>query len=90
MIEKHGGMINIKKIDISEIKDLSLGFNEECFVMAVNKKEEDSYEGVYMIPADKLSEIISLLFDAGVTYQEKTGIDIGFGIGEMGDECSEQ
>lgn len=76
--------------NVSMIRNMAIGYDKDSFVIAINKNEENSFEGAYSIPADKLNDIIMMLFQAGVSYQKDTKVDIGFGIGEEDeDECAD-
>ena len=76
--------------NVSMIRNMAVGYDEDSFVIAINKNEDDTFEGVYSIPVDKWNDIITMLFQAGVDYQQDTKVDIGFGIGESyGDESTD-
>lgn len=86
MIVKEDKVRKIRKENVSVLRDMSVAYNSEEFYIAINKEESEQYEYVCAIQADKLKEVITLLFGAGVDYQENKGIDIGFGIGDVCDE----
>lgn len=66
---------------ISYVRKLRIGYDNEDFILAFNE-EEGQYENIFAIPAERLSEIIKLLFNAGMAFQKDNGVDIGFGTEE--------
>ena len=85
MIRRNSEFEQLEFENVSMIENMAIGYDDDSFAIAINKKDDETYEGVYVISADKLKEIIMLLFETGVNYQAETGIDIGFGIGEEND-----
>lgn len=88
--------IEIDDKEISMVKNLGIGIgcigktDNEVFIMTFNRDEE-GFEKLFCIPPDKLQEIIILLFQAGVTFQTETGIDIGFDVrGKINENSDEE
>lgn len=73
---------------VSYVKKLQVGFDKEDFILAFNEKD-DGFEKVFAIQAENMRELVMLLFQAGVSFQKENKIDIGFGIGDEEDECTE-
>ena len=71
--------VNIKE-EPSQIKSIAIGFSTKNFLLAFNCDEEGVPEKAFTIEPEELSEIISALFQSGVTYQKENGVDIGFGM----------
>lgn len=82
MITKKSEIKEIKTINAEAIHNLALGYDDENFILAFNKDDEDMFEMTYIIQADRLKEIVMMLFEAGIHYEEETGKDIGFMVGE--------
>lgn len=82
MITKKSEIKEIKTINAEAIRNLALGYDGENFILAFNKDDEDMFEMAYIIEADRLKEIVMMLFEAGIHYEKETGKDIGFTAGE--------
>lgn len=87
MVKKEQKEVDLENTDISYLKDMNIAYQNDEFLIAFNfNREGNTFEKAFVFPADKLQEIIVLLFQAGVAFQKDTNIDIGFGIGENEDE----
>lgn len=69
--------------DVRMIENVTVGHSEQEIVICINKQDK-GYENIYAIPADKLKDLVMVLFTAGLTFQEERNVDIGFG--SEGDE----
>ncbi len=73
------------EIKANVIKKIRLGFNEEAFLLIlgyqenINTDEEKLQEFAAQIKPASILKLIEGLFDCGRAYQNKYGIDIGFG-----------
>lgn len=77
--------INLKE-NPSELNNISVGMNQEGFLLGFNCDEKGTPEKAFVVPAEQLSQVIQMLFECGIKYQEETGVDIGFGMEDMEDE----
>lgn len=82
MIKKKKEEREIKTLNAATIQNLALGYDDEDFIIAFNKNDDDVFEMAYTIDANNLKEIIMMFFEAGIHYEEETGKDIGFNMGE--------
>lgn len=70
--------------NVRVIENISVGHDDQDIVIGINK-QDDEFENVYAISADKLKDLIMALFEVGVIYQRETQIDIGFGFEKVGE-----
>lgn len=70
------------KEEPSVVKNFIVGINERGFLLGFNRNDDNILEKAFFIKAENLSDIIGVLFESGIKYQEETGIDIGFGMEE--------
>ena len=79
-------MKNEKPIDLKEapiaVKTFSVGMSEKSFLIALNCDEDNTPEHAFTIPIDNLKDVIMVLFQSGVRYQQEFGKEIGFGMEE--------
>lgn len=61
-----------------KMKNLSIGYSEKDILIAfnLNKNHEPEYSCVF--PAEHLKNVVSILLDCGITFQQEYGKDIGF------------
>lgn len=80
-------IIKTETEEVSKIKSIGVAHDEEkkVFLLGFNR-DEDSFEKIFMLPADRLKDVVMLLFQAGMKFQSETNIDIGFGTGESKDD----
>lgn len=81
--------LRIEENAISHVKNLHIGYSKEEFLLGFNE-ENGAFEKAFVLQADKLQEIVALLFQAGVEFQKDNRIDIGFGVGDDDDENTEE
>lgn len=62
----------------AKMKNLSVGCSEKDILIAFNLNENQEPEYSCVFPAEHLKNIISILLDCGITFQEEYGKDIGF------------
>lgn len=86
MENKHRTQTTFNEDELSPLKNITVGYSEDSFVVAINKNRNGVYESAYSVPAKILKEIVALLFQVGVEFQEKTKLDIGFGLGDDDNE----
>lgn len=72
----------IMKKEPSKIRKMSVGISEEEILIAFNCNEKNEPEYACVLPAEKLQDMITVLFKCGVHYQNEYGKDIGFGMKE--------
>lgn len=82
MIKKRTDERELKTLNMATINNLALGYDDENFIIAFNKNDDEVFEMSYTIEATSLKELIMMFFEAGIHYEEETGKDIGFNIGE--------
>lgn len=70
------------KDDPKKIENILIGFNRGNFLLAFNSDKNGVVESSFELPAEKMTELIEALFDAGRQYEEMNHVDIGFGIGD--------
>lgn len=70
--------LHIKKEPV-RIENIGIGYSTDEILLAFNCDDEGCTEDAYVIPAEKLKNIIQVLFECGVSYQEMMNVDIGFG-----------
>lgn len=79
-----------KKIELAKkpilIKNMAIGYDEDIFLLGFNCNKDEVPEESYIIPAERLKDIVGILFEAGTMFQKETNVDIGFGIGEDNDD----
>ena len=62
----------------SKLKNIITGFTEKDFIFAFNINKDNVPEYSCTIPADKLKEMIQVLFNAGIEYEKEYNRKIGF------------
>lgn len=74
---KKGEMIQLDETP-KKLKSISVGVSENDFLLAFNIDENDKPEYACVIPADKMQDIVKLLFSSGIEFEERTNKKIGF------------
>lgn len=89
-IEKESVVLKTDMDEVSEINNIGVAYDEESKMILLGfNREDDSFEKLFMMPADRLKDLVTLLFQAGIKFQTETNIDIGFGV-EKNDEKSKE
>lgn len=69
----------ILKSEPVAVQNISVGLSEKNILMMFNKNGEADPEYACTLPVDKLKELISLLYQCGVSYEKEYHKYIGFG-----------
>lgn len=66
----------------AKLKSISIGYSDSDFLIAFNCDDNNTPEYACVIPANKLKDIVGLLFSAGVDFEKEKDSHIGFNIEE--------
>lgn len=70
----------VLKSEPASVKNISVGFSEKNILLMFNVNENNDSEYACTLKAEKLRELIAMLYKCGVTYEQEYCKDIGFGV----------
>ena len=73
--------VDLKKEPVM-LKSVSVGISEGKILLAFNCDDKNVPEYACVIPADKLKDLIGVLYESGKAYEEEYGYKIGLSIEE--------
>ena len=76
---KEQDMVILGEKEIHKLKNLSVAYNQDTFLLMINTKNAEDDNGYLLaIPADVMAEIVNGLYSSGVEYQRNFQKDVGF------------